>query len=142
MKYWLSLSIIIIYNLSFGQSKNDNFPHSSSFRINILGLPFKNISFVADQRIKSNNFLEISTGYQFSTISLENKFLFFSNNDPSWYYSRFKVGLGINHYFSGNFYFGSQIQYRYSSFEKILFSNYIDHEGDAFNEDWEISRKK
>lgn len=142
MKYLLLLLIAVISVESRSQTEDSLFSHSFSFRINMLGLPFDNYTIFIDKKLSKRNYVEISAGYKLPHMSNGNKFLFFSEKDPSWYYTRFKAGISFNHYFTNNFYIAPLLQYRYSKFEDAFFENYINHEGDAYDEDWWISREK
>lgn len=142
MKYLILLFLFFLKLLCFSQIQNDSIAHSNSVRLNFLGIAFKSLTLFVDQRINEKNYFEFTVGYQKSFKSIGNKIMFFSDNDPFWYYSRTKCGLGFNHYFSKQLYLGSYIQYRYSYYDKILFEKYINEEGDIGDEDWLISRQK
>jgi len=142
MKYLILLLLAVISVESKSQTEDSLISHSSSLRINMLGLPFDSYTIFIDQKLNKRNFIEISIGYKMSHMSNGNKFLFYSEKDPSWYYSRFKAEISFNHYFTNSFYIAPLLQYRYSKFEDAFFDNYINHEGDAYDEDWRISRFK
>lgn len=124
------------------QNANDSSAYAKSIRINILGLPVRSITFFTDYKLSPANYLELTAAYHFPWNTGNNKILFFHFKDPFWFYTKFRLGLGYNHFYNQHFYMGPYLQYQYRYFDKIRIHAYVDHEGEAYDEDWTISRFK
>jgi hypothetical protein len=142
MKTFLVLILFLFSLQAECQHFNDTSVYKSSVKVNLIGLPFKTITVLTDHKINTKNYLELAAGYHFALSTKSNKILFLKEDDPFWFYNRFKTSLGFNHFYNKHFYLGSFIQYRYSYFDKIAIEAYVDHQGEAYDEKWTISRFK
>ena len=84
MKYLILLLLAVISVESKSQTEDSLISHSSSLRINMLGLPFDSYTIFIDQKLNKRNFIEISIGYKMSHMSNGNKFLFYSEKLNSY----------------------------------------------------------
>lgn len=142
MKNQLVLLLILLAFSAKPQPAGDTTAYTNSIRLNILGLPLKTITVFADHYINRRNYLEFTAGYHFQGHTDNSKILFIHIKDPFWFYTKFKAGVGYNHYYKKHFYMGPYLQYQYQYFDKIRIHAYVDHTGEAADEDWTLSRNK
>ena len=124
------------------QTITDTASYTNSVRLNIAGLPFRSITCFADHKIGKANYLEFTAGYRFPWNTDNSKILFIPVEDPFWFFSKINAGIGFNHFFGKHFSLGPYLQYQYKYFDKIRFYDYVDYNGDIYDEDWIISRHK
>ncbi len=92
--------------------------------------------------IKSETYLETSLGFRYSNTNENNKFIFLNIDDAWWYYNNISARIGIRKHITNSFFIGASCNYNYKYLNDFRFNNYVDFEGNSYDEDYIVNRTK
>jgi hypothetical protein len=138
-----TLIILLIYNFVESYSQIDSTRHRYSISINLANLLIENISLDLTTKIHKNIYIEFEYEYRHGS-KKDSAIIFFHNNfeDAFWQYETHKFRLGLRYYFNKGFYFCPMAIYNFRQYSNKYFIDYENHNGDLYDVDYVISRKK
>lgn len=125
-----------------GYAQTDSLAYKQRIAINLNDLLIRRVFLSYSYALNPDHYLDVNLGYRFSYKKTGDNFLGFGISDAWWYYNTATFRIGVKKYFNHKKFIALYISYNYRYFNKLWFNSYVDHEGDAYDEDYVISRTK
>lgn len=121
-KVLVSLIAFFVSNFVIAQDITiANFHGEKAIQICVNDVLYGNFNITATSFYKKNRAYEVMVGYK---ISIKANQLFFTFDDPTWYYNQFTLRGGLRYYTSNGLYFAPMITAAYGFYKDLEFSDY------------------